>query len=262
MNDQPEAENTGAQPPEPRHGGVLPNASGAGEPVGGVLHSAGGSYPPPAAGDEPLPPAPLPPELLSPGAVPDPEPVPPAVELPAARTELPPPPSYPNYINPDAGLAPADDPDDLPLPKGRAPASTRYLGVAVALALAFGGGVAAQKHHDKGYTPPVSGAAAAMAAGLAAGGGAGGAAGAAAAGGGAPGTVTFTPKVIGTITDISGTDITVMGPDGVKHLVHTNAETVVLRKGAVADIKPGTVVAVDGSPDDAGVLTSKGIIAQ
>jgi hypothetical protein len=192
----------------------------------------------------------------------NPDPVPPPVELPDAGPELPPPPSYPNYVNPDAGLAPADDPDDLPLPKGRAPASTRYLGVAVALALAFGGGVLAQKHHDKGYTPPVSGPAAAMAAGLAAGGGAGGAAGAAAAGGGAPGTVTFTPKVVGTITDVSGTDITVMGADGVKHLVHTNAQTVVLRKGNVPDLKPGTVVAVDGSPDDAGVLTSKGIIAQ
>jgi hypothetical protein len=77
-----------------------------------------------------------------------------------------------------------------------------------------------------------------------------------------PGTVTFTPTVVGTVTDVNGTDITVMGPDGVKHLVHTNAQTVVLRKGAVADVKPGTVVAVDGSPDDAGVLTSKGIIAQ
>jgi hypothetical protein len=100
-----------------------------------------------------------------------------------------------------------------------------------------------------------------MAAGLA-GGGAGGAGAAAAAGGGAPGTLTFTPKVVGTITSVSGTDITVMGPDGVKHLVHTNAQTVVLRKGEVVDIKPGTVVAVDGTPDDAGVLTSKGIIAQ
>jgi len=70
------------------------------------------------------------------------------------------------------------------------------------------------------------------------------------------------PILVGTITDVSGTDITVMGPDGVKHLVHTNAQTVVLRKGNVPDLKPGTVVAVDGSPDDAGVLTSKGIIAQ
>jgi hypothetical protein len=251
MNDQPEGENQ-EQPQapgsEPRHGGVLPHASGAGEPVGGVL----GGYQPPAASE---PPAAEPPATT-------PEPLPPAVELPAARTELPPAPSYPSYINPDAGFAPADDPDDLPLPKGRAPASTRYLGVAVALALAFGGGVVAQKHHDKGYTPPVSGAAAAMAAGLAAGGGAGGGAGAAAAGGGAPGTVTFTPKVVGTITDVSGSDITVMGPDGVKHLVHTTAQTEVLRKGAVGDLKPGTITAVDGDPDDAGVLTAKGIIAQ
>jgi hypothetical protein len=147
------------------------------------------------------------------------------------------------------------------MPKGRAPASTRYLSVALLLAVAFGGGVAAQKHHDKGYTPPVSGAQAALAAGLAGGAGGGGAA-AAAAGGGAPGTVTFTPKLLGTITDVSGSDLTVMGPDGVKHLVHTNAQTVVLRKGAVADLKPGTQVAVDGKPDDAGVLTSDGIIAQ
>jgi hypothetical protein len=133
--------------------------------------------------------------------------------------------------------------------------------VAVLLAMAFGGGVAAQKHHDKGYTPPVSGAAAALAAGLS--GGAGGGGGAAAApGGGAPGTITFSPKVLGTITDISGSDITIMGPDGVKHLVHTNASTDVLRKAAVADLKPGTVAAVDGAPDDAGVVTAKAIIAQ
>jgi hypothetical protein len=256
MNDQPEAENGGAQPPadvsESSSGGVLPHASGAGDPVGGVLYPSSSAAEPPAA-DEPLVP-----EWGAP--TPDLEPELPAYELPPARTELPPPPSYPSYINPDAGLAPADDPDDLPMPKGRAPASTRYLSVALLLAVAFGGGVAAQKHHDKGYTPPVSGAQAALAAGLAGGAGGGGAA--AAAGGGAPGTVTFTPKMIGTITDVSGSDLTVMGPDGVKHLVHTNAQTVVLRKGAVADLKPGTVVAVDGKPDDAGVLTSDGIIAQ
>jgi hypothetical protein len=89
-----------------------------------------------------------------------------------------------------------------------------------------------------------------------------GAGAAGAAGGGVPGSVTFTPKVVGTITDVSGTDITVMGPDGVKHLVHTNGSTVVLRKGAVSDLKPGTVTAIDGDTDDAGVLTAKGVIAQ
>jgi hypothetical protein len=250
MNDQPEAENSGAQPPadgnESSSGGVLPHASGAGDPVGGVL------YP---SADEPLVP-----EWGAP--TPDPEPELPTYELPAARTELPPPPSYPSYINPDAGLAPAEESDDLPMPKGRAPASTRYMGVALLLALAFGGGVVAQKHHDKGYTPPISGAQAALAAGLTGGGAGGGGGAAAAAGGGAPNTLSFTPKIGGTITDVSGSDITVLGPDGVKHLVHTTAQTVVLRKGAVADLKPGTQMAADGTPDDAGVVTAKGIIAQ
>jgi len=212
VNDQPEGQNSGFEPPE----------SGIEQPA---------TEPPAMA--------------------------PPPRELPPMAP--PPPASYPDYFNPDAGLAPADEPEDIPLPKGRAPASTRYLGVALLLALAFGGGVAAQKHHDKGYTPPVSGAAAALAAGMAGGAGGGGGA---AAGGGAPGTLTFTPNVVGTITDVSGTDITVMGPDGVKHLVHTNAQTVVLRKGTATDLKPGTVAAVDGAPDDAGVLTAKGVIAQ
>jgi hypothetical protein len=258
MSDHPEAENSGAQPPadgESSSGGVLPHASGAGDPVGGVLYPTSSAAEPPAA-DEPLVPE---------WGAPSPDPEPPAYELPAARTELPPAPSYPSYINPDAGLAPADDPaeDDLPLPKGRSPASTRYLSMALLIAVAFGGGVAAQKHHDKGYTPPISGAQAAMAAGLAGGGaGGGGGAAAAAAGGGAPGTLTFTPKTGGTITDVSGGDITVLGPDGVKHLIHTNAQTVVLRKGNVADLKPGTQMAADGTPDDAGVVTAKGIIAQ
>lgn len=234
MNDQPEAENSGA---EPRPGAEQPGADtppSVPEPT---------EFPPPAQPTAEYPP----------------------VEYPAA--DYPPldpaaPPSYPSYINPDAGLLPPDeDPDDIPLPKGRAPASTRYLGVAVLLALAFGGGVIAQKHHDKGYTPPVTGTQAALAAGLQ-GGGAAGAGAAGAAGGGVPGSVTFTPKVVGTITDVSGTDITVMGPDGVKHLVHTNGSTVVLRKGAVSDLKPGTVTAIDGDTDDAGVLTAKGVIAQ
>lgn len=234
MNDQPEAENSGVEP-----------RPGAEQPAAEV---------PPMEAPMEHPPTELPPMEHPSPAYPSPEY--PPMEPPAA-------PSYPNYINPDAGMLPPDeDPDDIPLPKGRSPASTRYLGVAVLLAMAFGGGVVAQKHHDKGYTPPVSGAQAALAAGLQ--GGAGGAPGApaGAAGGGAPGTVTFTPKVIGTITDVSGTDITVMGPDGVKHLVHTNAQTDVLRKGAVSDLKPGTVTAVDGDPDDAGVVTAKGIIAQ
>jgi len=243
VNDQPEAENGGV---EPRPGAEQPAAEVPPAP-------APTEFPPPQPSLD-YPPADYPPVE------------PPSMEYPPA--DYPPmgspaPPSYPSYINPDAGMLPPDeDPDDIPLPKGRAPASTRYLGVAVLLALAFGGGVVAQKHHDKGYTPPVSGAQAALAAGLGAGGGAAGGAPGAGAGGGVPGSVTFTPKVVGTITDVSGTDITVMGPDGVKHLVHTNASTVVLRKGAVADLKPGTVTAIDGDPDDAGVLTAKGVIAQ
>ena len=45
-------------------------------------------------------------------------------------------------------------------------------------------------------------------------------------------------------------------------MCQTGDSRAVLRKGAVADLKPGTVTAIDGDPDDAGVLTAKGVIAQ
>jgi hypothetical protein len=152
--------------------------------------------------------------------------------------------------------------DDVPPPKGRGPASTRYIGVAILVAAAFVGGVAAQKHHDAGYSPQAKGLAAIAAAG-AGGGGGGGAPGAAAAGrGGAAGGSgeSGAPTLVGTVMKVNGSDVVVRDPGGTVHVVHTSDKTRVARQAPVTDLASGSMVAVNGTPGDDGSVEATSVI--
>jgi hypothetical protein len=162
------------------------------------------------------------------------------------------------------------DADDVPPPKGKGPASTRYLGLAILVALAFVSGVAMQKHHDAGYSPPAKGLAALAGAGGAGAGRGAGAAGAAAAaaaaagagaGGGAAGGAGGgrAPVLQGTVMKVSGSDITVRDSSGTQHVVHTTETTRVNRQESLTDIADGSSVSVSGTPDPSGDVAATSI---
>jgi hypothetical protein len=228
------------------------------------------------AAQEPEP-IPMPTQQEAPAPTPWPEPV------AEAESQPPEPPLTPAQSYGAQPLLPAPSPpppadnyddfeaDDVPPPKGRGPASSRYLGVAILVAVAFVTGVLAQKHHDAGFSPPAKGLAAlagASGAGAHAG-GAGGAAGAgaAAAGGGSSaaggeGGGGRTPALTGTLVKVSGSDVVVKDAGGTDHVIHTTDRTRVSRQMNLADLADGSTVSVFGTPDQAGGLNATSVTQQ
>jgi hypothetical protein len=146
-----------------------------------------------------------------------------------------------------------DDLDGIPLPKAPMPASIRYMSVAIIVALAFTMGVGLQKRHDYGFAPPAAGLAAMAKAGAAA------AAAAAAAGGGA-GAGPTVPQLIGTVVQVTGSDLVVKDAAGVEHTVHTSGLTKIVREEAVGGLTPGAPVTVAGMPGPSGNLDAAAVI--
>lgn len=153
---------------------------------------------------------------------------------------------------------PPADPDDLPLPQGRMSTATRVLTVSVLLAVAFGGGVLAQKQNDKGMIRPPTGPLAALAAAT----GQGGAA--AAAAGGAPGASPGEPgdhpalaaaNVRGELVSATATEVVIRGKDGTELTVAIGPGTLVTRGAKAEELTPGKKVYIaaaagpDGKPN-------------
>ncbi|MGQ0467980.1 MAG: hypothetical protein ACT4QG_22010 [Sporichthyaceae bacterium] len=158
-----------------------------------------------------------------------------------------------------ATIAPEDDPDDMPMPKGRGPASTKALAVGLAVVLAFGAGVMAQKRNDKGMIRPPTGPAAALAAAAA---GAGGGAAAPPAAPAVPGEnpLLARAKLKGELVSVNGNEFTIKDDKGIERKATLAEGTMVLKGVSMSEIPPGTRVYADGQDAADGSTTVQIVI--
>lgn len=177
-----------------------------------------------------------------------PSPVEPAFSVPSpspVEVSFPPPPRpnpMPFAPPPPMGTG-FDDLEELSFPRTGYPLSTRSLVMALVIALAFGGGIVAQKRHDAGLIRPAAAAAAALAGAAAGGGGGGGAA------------------VVGTITAVSPTEVKVRDAGGVEHKVTVTEGIPVLKKIHPQELTTGSQLAVQGNTDSDGTVHATGMVA-
>ncbi|MGQ0846418.1 MAG: hypothetical protein ACT4QF_20025 [Sporichthyaceae bacterium] len=147
--------------------------------------------------------------------------------------------------------------DDMPLPKGRGPASTKALAVGLLVVLAFGGGVLAQKKNDEGMIRPPTGPAAAIAAAAAAGGG-----GAPAPAPGAPGEhpLLAGAALKGEVVRVEGTTLIVRDANGVERKATTSSNTLTMTQVPLDSLQPGQKVYVAGQPAADGSVTGLAVV--
>jgi len=148
----------------------------------------------------------------------------------------------------------ADDPDEMPLPKGRGPASTKFLLVGLAVVVAFGLGVMAQKKNDAGMIRPPKGPAAALAA--AAGAGAAAPPGGAAAAEPGEHPLLAGAKLKGELVSVNGTEFVVKDAKGIERRATTSTSTLVVKAVPLDQIPPGTKVYVGGTDAADGSTTA------
>lgn len=176
---------------------------------------------------------------------------------------------------PASGLDPAppgqDDPYDEDIaeipPRRRVPLLTACLVGAIALGLAFTGGVVVQKRHDSGSTTAASG----LPSGISGfPGGSGGApsglpgfpgSGSVTGSGGSTGTsagASSGPVLIGTVVKVDGTNVTVKDLSGKTFIVRTTTSTTVTRSTSIplTGLKAGDTVSVEGTKSGQSVSAS------
>jgi hypothetical protein len=164
-------------------------------------------------------------------------------------------------------IEPADDDLDLLAHSNRRPGKLMItLIVGIVAAVAFGGGVLVQKHYGTATTTAAAGA----------GGGAGGfrgfpggappGAGGTATGGSATsgGTTAAGPSVVGTVTKVSGTTITVKNFAGKTYTVKVPAGSTISLSSSLelTGLKAGTTVSVVGTTAADGSVTASAVTAQ
>jgi len=143
-----------------------------------------------------------------------------------------------------------DDYDyDTDEPRRAWPKITLALFVGVLMAVAFTGGVLAQKRNDAGLTSAATSLPAGFPAGFP-GGGAVGGTGSAVDGTGSTGAATTGPVLVGTVVAVSGagTTVTVKDLGGTKHTVTTTGTTTVTKQSQekVTDLATGDTVSING----------------
>jgi hypothetical protein len=131
------------------------------------------------------------------------------------------------------------------------PKITLALFVGVLMAVAFTGGVLAQKRNDAGLTSAATSLPAGFPAGFpGGGGGAVGGTGTAVDGTGTTGAATTGPVLVGTVVAVSGagTTVTVKDLGGTKHTVTTTGTTTVTKQAQkkVTDLAAGDTVSING----------------
>lgn len=131
--------------------------------------------------------------------------------------------------------------DELAFPKPGPARSTWFLALAAMVALAFGGGILIQKHHDAGLVRPEAAAAAQLQQ----------AAANAATGG---------PALTGTIVAVSPTEFTVKDAQGNQHKVAVNDQTPIVKKINAQGLSVGSQVVVQGTSDAAGTLHATAVV--
>ena len=136
---------------------------------------------------------------------------------------------------------------------------TQVVAVAVALCVAYTGGVLVQKNHDA-KSSSASALPGFPAGGPPAGFGGGGAPGGSSAGSSA----TTGPAVIGTITSISADSVTVTDLAGKTHVVHLSSTTTITQSTTLnaAALKPGSTVTVDGTKASDGSVSATAVTSR
>ena len=151
-----------------------------------------------------------------------------------------------------------EEPDFTPRPRKRAHRLTYVLGGLALVAIGTLGGIAIQKHEDRGSATTAS-ATGATAGAFAGGRGAGGAPGAGGGGGGAGGA----GATVGTVKLIDGSNIYVTEANGTVVKVAVNAASQLTKTdpATIKDITPGESVIVRGATGTDGSVTATAVTA-
>jgi hypothetical protein len=140
--------------------------------------------------------------------------------------------------------------DEIAFPSAGVPRSTWFLAIAALVAVAFGGGILIQKHHDAHLVDPAALAAAQLQQASVAG----------AAG----------PTLTGTVVAVSPTQFTVKDAQGNQHKVAVTDQTPIIKKlslkdpanGSAQGLVNGSQVIVQGTSDADGTLQASAVVVQ
>ncbi|HEX3612958.1 MAG TPA: DUF5666 domain-containing protein [Sporichthyaceae bacterium] len=140
--------------------------------------------------------------------------------------------------------------DEIAFPSPGVPRSTWFLAIAALVAVAFGGGILIQKHHDAHLVDPAALAAAQLQQASVAG----------AAG----------PTLTGTVVAVSPTQFTVKDAQGNQHKVAVTDQTPIIKKlslkdpanGSAQGLVNGSQVIVQGTSDADGTLQASAVVVQ
>lgn len=140
--------------------------------------------------------------------------------------------------------------DEIAFPNPGVPRSTWFLAIAALVAVAFGGGILIQKHHDAHLVDPAALAAAQLQQASVAG----------AAG----------PTLTGTVVAVSPTQFTVKDAQGNQHKVAVTDQTPIIKKlslkdpanGSAQGLVNGSQVIVQGTSDADGTLQASAVVVQ
>ncbi len=174
----------------------------------------------------------------------------------------------PDRPAPDAYASDDDEFDDAPSAR-RIPRLTAALIAAVALGLAFTGGVLVQKHATSSSSTAASGfpgGAGGLPSGFPSGlGGLGGLGGGTSSGGSGGSTSTSdVPVVVGTVVSVSGTQVTVKDLGGKTHVIRTTTTTTVTsqKKVPLSTLTAGQSVRVSGTKTADGSVDATAVTAR
>jgi hypothetical protein len=162
-----------------------------------------------------------------------------------------------------ATIAPPDagDDEEMPLPSGRGPASTKILLVMVLVAVAFMGGVLAQKKNDEGMVRPPKGPMAAFSGAIGGAGAGAGAAGAMPPGAGPADLLAAAANLKGEVVSVNGTEVVVRDQNGVERKATMGPGALVLKSGPLDSLQPGSKVLIAGKDNPDGSATAMLVVA-
>jgi|GEM_PF-4406568 len=143
---------------------------------------------------------------------------------------------------PEAWTDDLDELEELTFPRRRFPLSTRFLAVSILLALAFGGGILTQKHHDVGLVRPDAAALAALR-------------------GAAAGAAGGRSAIAGTLSAVNANDLTVRDQGGAEHKVAITDKTLIARRTDVKSLSTGGKVVIEGTTASDGTMQATAVVA-